>query len=628
MVKPDEILVQVTHAPRDSSASLAAAAAAARAPPSRCWGSPVTWLEIVAFVLALWMVCANMRVNRSPGRWRSPARCCTRCCSPTAGCTAKPALQIFFVVVAVWGWWQWLRGTRPTAARCAVRRLTPRAALGAGRAARWPPGRCSACCCDRATDSDVPYFDALPTAGSVDRPVAARPQVRRELAGLARASTSSASALFAYKGAVADRRAVRAVRAAVGGRLARLARAWPPWLTALIVIAIVGAESTGKTTLAAALAQRLAARDGLRVHLGAASYLREWCDARRPHAAAPTSRPAIARAQQRAHRRRRGRRTTSWSADTTALMIAVYSRLLFGDRSLDAAGAGAAPRAMALTLLTALDLPWVADGLQRDGPHVREPVDTAAARAADRAPAAVGAGRRQRRGSALEHALDAVAPLLRDRRRAAPRPVHAAGAAQRRRRRSALASASTATMPECEHAALQRRRSGPSGKLTARRPSPAAGRAGGVNSSPTSTASKRYCCRRTRSRSRPRLRSAMMPSISSRPRLRSMPRTRSREQVQAKRGCLRLEARAASLPRTGGAGRVGVQRQQLVARQRGGRCAMRLKPSFRPISSSLRAPPQVALALDRQALDQQAGGDLVVRPPASAACRAARDCSM
>ena len=27
------------------------------------------------------------------------------------------------------------------------------------------------------------------------------------------------------------------------------------------------------------------------------------------------------------------------------------------------------------TLVTGLDLPWVADGLQRDGPHVREPVD-------------------------------------------------------------------------------------------------------------------------------------------------------------------------------------------------------------------------------------------------------------
>ena len=28
-----------------------------------------------------------------------------------------------------------------------------------------------------------------------------------------------------------------------------------------------------------------------------------------------------------------------------------------------------------MTLVTGLDLPWVADGLQRDGPHVREPVD-------------------------------------------------------------------------------------------------------------------------------------------------------------------------------------------------------------------------------------------------------------
>ena len=39
---------------------------------------------------------------------------------------------------------------------------------------------------------------------------------------------------------------------------------------------------------------------------------------------------------------------------------------------------------------------------------------------------------------------------------------------------------------------------------------------------------------------------------------------------------------------------------------------MRLKASLRPISSSLRCAAEVALALDRQALDQQAGGDLVV----------------
>jgi hypothetical protein len=56
-------------------------------------------------------------------------------------------------------------------------------------------------------------------------------------------------------------------------------------------------------------------------------------------------------------------------------MTAVYSHTVFGDDSLDADGRARTARAYALTLLTALDLPWVADGLQRDGPQVRAPVD-------------------------------------------------------------------------------------------------------------------------------------------------------------------------------------------------------------------------------------------------------------
>ena len=58
-------------------------------------------------------------------------------------------------------------------------------------------------------------------------------------------------------------------------------------------------------------------------------------------------------------------------ADTTALMIAVYSDLVFADTGLydDAL---AAQRRVDLTLVTALDLPWLADGLMRDGAHVRE----------------------------------------------------------------------------------------------------------------------------------------------------------------------------------------------------------------------------------------------------------------
>ena len=61
-------------------------------------------------------------------------------------------------------------------------------------------------------------------------------------------------------------------------------------------------------------------------------------------------------------------------ADTTPLMTAIYSHLLFADESLYGF-ALEHQRCYDLTLVTGLDLPWIADGLQRDGPHVREPVD-------------------------------------------------------------------------------------------------------------------------------------------------------------------------------------------------------------------------------------------------------------
>ena len=66
---------------------------------------------------------------------------------------------------------------------------------------------------------------------------------------------------------------------------------------------------------------------------------------------------------------------------------------------------------MALTLLTALDLPWVADGHQRDGAHVREPVDALLRQllVTHRLPWAVIGGEGPER---LQQAVDAVAPLL------------------------------------------------------------------------------------------------------------------------------------------------------------------------------------------------------------------------
>ena len=138
-----------------------------------------------------------------------------------------------------------------------------------------------------------------------------------------------------------------------------------------LVVALLGAESTGKTTLAQALATALAI-DGRSVAL-VPEYLREFCDAygRTPQqdeqahiAAEQTRRIALAASTH-----------DLVIADTTALMIAVYSDTVFGDTSLYASAEAAHRGVCGLTLLTALDLPWLADGLQRDGPHVREPVD-------------------------------------------------------------------------------------------------------------------------------------------------------------------------------------------------------------------------------------------------------------
>jgi nicotinamide riboside kinase len=184
-------------------------------------------------------------------------------------------------------------------------------------------------------------------------------------------------------------------------------------------IAIVGAESTGKTTLAAALAERLA-QDRTRRVAWVPDLLREWC--------AHTGRTLQAHEQASILRAHHERVTAAAEAhdivvcDTTALMTAVYSRLVFGDRSLDER-AVALHRGVAVTLLTALDLPWVADGHQRDGPQVREPVD----RALRELMGTHGIGYAVVGGSGqarLDNAMAAVAPWLRARGEPGP---HAPG---------------------------------------------------------------------------------------------------------------------------------------------------------------------------------------------------------
>jgi nicotinamide riboside kinase len=172
-------------------------------------------------------------------------------------------------------------------------------------------------------------------------------------------------------------------------------------------IAIVGAESTGKTALAAALAERLAGLTGQRC-AWVGEHLRDWCQ-QRGRTPRPDEQRAIAERQQAliddaaaAH--------DIVVCDTTPLMTAVYSRMLFDDEGL-VPQAIAQQRRCRITLLTALDIDWQPDGLQRDGPHVRAPVDghLRALLAAHALPWALVQGRGEAR---VASALAAVGPWL------------------------------------------------------------------------------------------------------------------------------------------------------------------------------------------------------------------------
>ncbi|WP_395667753.1 AAA family ATPase [Rhodoferax sp.] len=134
-------------------------------------------------------------------------------------------------------------------------------------------------------------------------------------------------------------------------------------------VAILGAECTGKTHLASALAQQLQARIPGATWVG--EYLREWCDrqGRTPHV---HEQRGIA--QEQIQRVLAQPNASLLISDTAPLLTAVYSEVLFGDTSLYGY-AIAQHRQFQLTLVTGLDLPWVADSFQRDGPALRAQVD-------------------------------------------------------------------------------------------------------------------------------------------------------------------------------------------------------------------------------------------------------------
>lgn len=130
------------------------------------WGAPASWLELIALVLSLAMVALNMRVNPLAWPLAIVSSLLYFLVFWDARLYGEGSLQIFFAAVALWGWWQWLRGTMDDGSALRVRALSRRAALGCALALAlaWPA---LALFLDHRTDSDVPWLDAFPTAGSL-----------------------------------------------------------------------------------------------------------------------------------------------------------------------------------------------------------------------------------------------------------------------------------------------------------------------------------------------------------------------------------------------------------------------------------------------------------------------------
>src|ERR1035437_81943 len=140
-------------------------------------------------------------------------------------------------------------------------------------------------------------------------------------------------------------------------------------MNAARLICIIGAECTGKTTLARALAEHFDCP-------WVPEYLRDFCDA---HGRTPTRDEQLQVLETQhagelaAQLRAMQQGKPFVFCDTAPLLTAIYSDYIFADASLYAC-ARVLHANYASTLLLGCDIVWQPDGLQRDGAHVRGPV--------------------------------------------------------------------------------------------------------------------------------------------------------------------------------------------------------------------------------------------------------------
>lgn len=135
------------------------------APALAVGGFGASRAELIGALLGVVMVVCNWRVNPLAWPLAIASSALYALVFWEARLLGQVGLQLLFVALGAWGWWQWLRGREADGQRLHVARLGGR---GRGLALLavvllWPP---MALLLTHA-GSAAPWWDALPTAGSL-----------------------------------------------------------------------------------------------------------------------------------------------------------------------------------------------------------------------------------------------------------------------------------------------------------------------------------------------------------------------------------------------------------------------------------------------------------------------------
>lgn len=161
------------------------------------FGTPTSWAECVGSLSGILMVFCNLRLWTAAWPLSILSSLSYLLVFLDSHIYGNASLQLLFIVMAIWGWWQWLRG-KSDGQRLVVRPLPRRGRLLVVCAGivLWPVVGWTLA---HSTETDVPYWDAFPTAGSLlGQFLLARKHIENWPVWLA--VNVVAMALFAYRG--------------------------------------------------------------------------------------------------------------------------------------------------------------------------------------------------------------------------------------------------------------------------------------------------------------------------------------------------------------------------------------------------------------------------------------------